>query len=434
MYFFPTIGGLACVVLVATAAGGYEPFEQAPVEYSKSVPDNLVSALQVQLDAGTFALEYHDRLGYLPSLLEALGVSAESQALVFSQTSLQRHRISPRTPRAVYFGDEAYVGFCQRGDVLEISAVDSQLGAVFYTLDQAEVERPQLVRQTDSCLICHSSSRTQGVPGHLVRSLFVDSRGQPILSEGSFAVDYRTPFKDRWGGWYVTGTHGSQTHLGNLIVQGRLVSRPVENAQGQNVTQLDDRLAVSKYLTPHSDIVALMVLEHQTLVHNCLTNANYTARQALHYEQEMNLALGDPLDKRLESTERRIRQAGDRLVAALFFADEARLTAPIEGTSGFAEAFAASGPRDRQGRSLRDFDLKRRLFKYPCSYLIGSRAFAGLPEEMRDYVWDRVRSILHDPTIEVAGADLSADDRQAILEILRDTMPDSSPLLAVPVP
>lgn len=409
---------------IATPCLAIDENERPPIEYSVSTPDNCVSRLQAGLERGDAQLEYNDDRGYLDSLLEALNVPKESQLLVFSKTSLQRHRISPRTPRAIYFSDDVYVGFCRSGDVLEISAADPQLGAVFYTLEQTSQDTPRLLRQTENCMVCHSSSRTEGVPGHVVRSLFVDLSGQPLLSAGSFSVDHTTPLEQRWGGWYVTGTSGTQIHLGNLVVTGRDVKQPVENAEGQNVTQLTDRLALEKYLTPYSDIVALMILEHQTLVHNRLTKANYAARQALHYEQEMNRALRNPVDERLESTTRRIASAGDDLVEALLLVDEAQLTAPIHGTSGYAEQFAQAGPSDHQGRSLRDLDLQRRLFKYPCSYLIYSQAFDELPSEMLAYVWQRMWDVLTRPEEAGPYAHLSAEDRRAIVEILRETKPN----------
>jgi hypothetical protein len=398
-----------------------DEIEQPPIQYSKTSPENCVSQLAAQLAAGDLELKYENRLGYLTALLEALDVPVESQMLVFSKTSLQRNRISPRTPRAIYFNDEVYVGYCRSGDVLEVSAVDPQLGAVFYTLDQTESDQPRLVRQTDNCLLCHSSSRTDGVPGHLARSLYVDSSGQPIFSAGSRTVDHTTPFEQRWGGWYVTGTHGDQTHLGNLVVREGRVAGDVDNAQGQNVTELTSRCSLDAYPTAHSDIVALMVMEHQTLVHNRLTKANYAARQALAYEQEMNKALGEEEGHRFESTTRRIQSAGEDLVEALLFVDEAKLTAPIRGTSGYAELFSGLGPRDGQGRTLREFDLERRLFKYPCSYVIYSEAFGSLPPEMKDYVWRRLGEVLTFQENDAKFAHLSDADRRAILEILRDT-------------
>lgn len=398
-----------------------DDIDRPPIRYGESTPDNRVSRLQARLDAGEAALAYDEKVGYLAALLKALEVPIESQMLVFSKTSLQRDRISPRAPRAIYFSDDVYIGYCRAGDVLEVSAVDPQLGAVFYTLDQKDRERARLLRQTENCLVCHSSSRTAGVPGHLVRSLFADAGGQPILSAGSHAVDHTTPLDRRWGGWYVTGTHGAQTHLGNLVTRGDRVTDPIDNARGQNVVSLQDRLPVDKYLAPHSDIVALMVLEHQTLVHNLLTKANYATRQALAYEAEMNRSLGELEGTRLESTAHRIASAGDDLVDALLLVGEAKLTAPIEGTSGYAARFARLGPRDGEGRSLRDLDLTTRLFNHPCSFLIYTEAFDELPEEMRAHVWKRLWDVLTRPGTDRRYVHLSTTDRRAIIEILRST-------------
>lgn len=414
----------AAASCVAAAPILADEFERPPIEYSRGVPDNTVSRLQAQLEAGQTGLEYDDRFGYLPALLAALHVRVESQMLVFSKTSLQRNRIAPRRPRAIYFNDEAYIGYCRSGDVLEISVADSRLGTVFYTLDQTDASSVRIQRQTDSCLVCHSSSRTAGVPGHLVRSLLVNSSGEPILSEGSYTVDHTTPFDQRWGGWYVTGTHGPQQHLGNLIVRDKQVRRPIDNAAGQNVIRLDDRVATEHYLSPHSDLVALMVLEHQILVHNRLVKAQFVTRQALHYEAELILTLGEPAGQKLDSTHRRIQAVGEDLIDALLFVNEAPITAPIRGTSAFSDTFAGQGPHDRQGRSLRQLDLDRRLFRYPCSYLIYTPSFRELPDEIRSYVWRRLSEILTsaDPSDRFAHLDVA--DRQAIAEILLDTAPE----------
>lgn len=398
-----------------------DDFERPPIEYSSSTPDNCVSQLQARLDRGEIKLEYSRQHGYLPALLKALDVPISSQMLVFSKTSLQRTRITPRTPRAVYFNDDVYVGFCQLGDVLEVSAIDPHLGAVFYTVDQRKPDSPRIVRQTENCLICHSSSRSESVPGLLVRSLFTSKSGEPVLSAGGYTVDYTTPLEHRWGGWYVTGTHGDQHHMGNLIIAGDEVHDPVENASGQNVTSLADRLAADAYLSPHSDIVALMMLEHQTLVHNRITKANFETRSALHYQAEINRSLGETKGKQWESVTHRIQSAGDNLVDALLMVDEAKLSAEIHGTSGFAEEFSRRGPHDTKGRSLRDLDLKQRMFRYPCSYLIYSQSFDALPAEMRAYIWQRLWEVLSGESHDAKFNNLSADDRRAIIEILQTT-------------
>ncbi|MGD9719900.1 MAG: hypothetical protein AB7O59_01650 [Pirellulales bacterium] len=416
------------VILVAICAAfagrvQAQDYEQPPISYSTAVPANKVSDLVDKIRNGTAGLTHEAGFGYLQSVLRELEIPASSQVLVFSKTSLQRHRISPRKPRAIYFSDNVYVGFCQAGDVLEVSAVDPNLGAVFYTIDQRSQETPQFLRQTENCLLCHSSARTEGVPGHVVRSLLVDKTGNPILSAGSYVVDHTTPLAQRWGGWYVTGKHGDQTHLGNLIATEGDAPRQVANEQSLNVMQLSDCIAVGDYLTPHSDIVALMVLEHQIMVQNRLARASYATRQALHYQAELNRSLGEPVGHALESTRRRIESAGDDLVEALLMVGEARITAQIAGTSSFAGDFAKAGPRDSRGRSLRDLDLQRRLLRYPCSYLIYSAAFDALPIEMRNYVWQRLWNVLIAEHDADEFAHLTGPDRQAIVEIIRETKP-----------
>jgi len=416
--------GAILVALLAvniTDCFAVDEFDKPPINYRDATPDNCVSRLQKRIDEGQETFQYNDDQGYLKSLLNALKVPVESQMLVFSKTSLQQRRIAPKTPRAIYFNDDVYVGYCQSGDVLELSAVDSQLGTVFYTLDQDETAKPQIQRRTDNCMVCHSSSRTGGIPGHVVRSLYVDESGQPIFSAGSRMVDHTTPIKERWGGWYVTGKHGKQTHVGNLIVHSKRVSEPVPNDDGQNVVDLKDHFNTDRYISPHSDIVALMVMEHQTLVHNRITKANFATRQAFHYEGTMNKVLGYGEHNRLDSTTRRIANAADDLVEALLLQDEAPITSPISGTSGYAESFTKIGPRDSHGRSLRDLDLTTRMFKYPCSYLIYSEAFDGLPQETRDHVWKGLWKILSGEKQSEDYADLSMADRKSIAQIIQET-------------
>lgn len=411
-----------CLLLIAgPLVASDAEYEHEAVGYATATPDNVVSRLQQRLEAGEAKLEYDGRMGWLPSVLRELQVDESSQMLVFSKTSLQRNRIAPKTPRALYFNDEVYVGYCQNGDVIEITAADPQLGAVFYTVDQNEPAAATLTRQGDNCLICHASSaHTGGVPGHVVRSVFTDAGGFPLLSEGSFRIDQKSPIEERWGGWYVTGTHGDAEHLGNLIIRDKARPKtiPPENL---NLADLTGRLDTSGYLVPHSDIVALMVMEHQTAMHNKLTSANFATKRALWDEKVLDDAFGDGADEPRESTTRRINNAAEPVVEYLLFSGEAKLPAPIAGTSGFTQSFAAKGPRDSKGRSLRDFDLQKRLFKYPCSYLIYSPAFDGLPEPVRDRVYLRLHEILTGKDTGEKYAHLSPSDRQAIREILIET-------------
>jgi hypothetical protein len=401
-----------------------QDIENEPIRYSSAQPQNAVSRLEARLASGAAKLEFESKHGYLRSLLAALDVPVSSQVLVFSKTSFQRERIAPRTPRALYFNDEVMVGYCLHGPVMEISAADEAIGTVYYTLDQSQDELPLPVRQTDSCLICHSSSVNQGFPGHLVRSVFVDSQGFPLLSSGSFRTDHTSPLAERWGGWYVTGTSGRQKHMGNMICRGSKRPEDLDNAKGINVLDLKDRFATSQCLTPHSDIVALMVLEHQTGMLNRLARAGMETRMALHYEREINKALGRPLDEPSDSARSRIKSVGDAVVSYMLFGDETHLTDPIKGTSSFATDFVARGPRDSKGRSLRELDLKTRLFRYPCSYLIYSRAFDSLPAAAKDHIYKRLWEILSGRGTAEGDPRLAAEDRAAIIEIVRDTKHD----------
>ncbi|HUQ68121.1 MAG TPA: hypothetical protein VM165_01275, partial [Planctomycetaceae bacterium] len=392
-----------------------------PIAYSLTEPDNPIARLQAAVDRGSVQLEFQEPYGYLTSVLTALEVPVSSQMLVFSKTSLQRQRISPRTPRAIYFNDDVYIGYCRSGEVVEVAVADPQLGTVFYTLDQAPQDRPMFVRQTDNCLLCHGGSQTRGVPGHLVRSVYPDSTGQPILASGSYKVDHATPLKHRWGGWYVTGTHGEQTHLGNLTYHTRPNGDGPGETTGLNVTDLTGRFTSSGYLSSHSDLIALMTMEHQAGGHNALVRAAFDVRAALYREDALNRELKEPEDHRWDSTNSILNGAADSLVKYFLFAGEAPLTAPLHGTSSFAAEFAARGPRDAAGRSLREFDLQTRLFRYPCSYLIYSDSFDALPGELREKFWEKLDDVLSGRNEGKEFAHLSPEDRAAIREILAAT-------------
>lgn len=406
-----------------------DEFDEEPIRYTSSEAANRVSRLADAVAQAEVELQHDPESGFLQSLLAALDIPASSQTLVFSQTSLQRTRISARTPRAIFFNDDTYVGYCQGGEVIEISTADPQLGTVFYTVDQSRT-RATFTRQTHTCLACHSSTRVTAMPVHVVRSLYTAPSGVPHYSMGSHRIDQTSPLEQRWGGWYVSGTHGKQQHLGNLLLSQPLEPREVNNASGQNVTDLSSYFDTSRYPSPHSDLVALVVLEHQAEMHNLITSANYLARRALRDEAVFDEALGESADEYRDSTLSRIKNASEPLVEYMLFADEAPLAAPLQGASSFADDFASLGPFDSKGRSLRQFDLRRRVFKYPCSYLIYSESFDALPPPVLDYVYQRLWDLLSSESDRDADAwenkaytHLSLDDRQAIREILQETKP-----------
>jgi hypothetical protein len=420
---------LALVLMVSLGVFGLvgavrADIDQPPINYSTATPANCISQLQTRLEKGLAKLDFDENQGYLKSVLNELKIPFSSQVLVFSKTSFQAKRIGPKTPRALYFNDDLYVGFCLNGDVLEFSAVDAKLGAVFYTLDQNPAAKPEFSRRTDSCLLCHASSAMHGFPGQLVRSVYPEPDGTPAFNLGSVLVNHTTPFDKRWGGWYVTGTSGKQQHRGNLILKNRFGPPPSDNLAGTNLTSLKDKLHIDSYLTPHSDLVALMVLEHQTEMHNRITRANFETRLALYQQAELDAILKRDTEGLTATTKSRIKSCCEPLVEYLLFSKEAELSEKVCGTSTFAVDFALRGPKDKKGRSLREFDLQQRLFKYPCSYLIYSETFAKLPREAKDYIYERLWDILHGHPGSSKFDHLTAQDCQAVREILIATLPD----------
>ena len=388
----------------------YVPLDHPAIQYAQA-PDDPIAHLEKRLESGQAKLDYAPNgWGYLPSVLKQLDVNTDSQVLVFSKTSIQTSHISPRTPRAIYFNDEVAVGYVQGGDVVELTALDPKLGIILYTLDAGKTEKPEFTRR-DDCLRCHQGPITLGVPGIFVSS--VHPRTDERESHGSaFVTDDRIPFAERWGGWYVTGTHGSQTHFGNNVsLIDPIHPGPPAGPESQNVTNLSELLDTSRYLEPTSDIVALMTLEHQTRMTNLLTRIGWDTRIALHDSKPVDAKHAD-LNAEIEE-----------LVGYMLFTDEAALKAPISGVATFTKTFPQRGPRDHMGRSLRDFDLKTRLFRYPLSYMIYSAAFDSLPDMARERIFRRLYDILTGKDQSKAFSGLEAPDRKAVLEIVRQTKP-----------
>jgi hypothetical protein len=415
------------LLLAAGAVGAPQQvtYDSPPVNYSKSKPTDAIAALEARMSGAHEGLDFEPVHGYLKSVLKEMEIPISSQALVFSKTSFQRQWITPHSPRALYFNDEVYVGWVHGGEVLEVASQDPQLGTVFYTLAQHSAKPARFQRQTDNCLQCHDSTGlTLGVPGVTVRSVYAAADGQPRFNLGGFRSTYESPFEDRWGGWYVTGGHGTLRHMGN-------VSYPDDpnpdmkqlRDRGANLIDLARRLDVEPYLSDTSDIVALMVLEYQTFVHNLITRANHETRVALLQSDEINRAQGAPTRPLTEGSRRRIGYACEPLVEGFCYSGEALLSDRVKGNSTFTADFEKRGPFDRKGRSLRQFDLSKRMFKYPMSYLIYSKAYAGLPAEARDYVSSRLREILAGRDCSSEFKHLSAEDRRSILEIVSDTSP-----------
>jgi hypothetical protein len=379
--------------------------EHPAIQYGTRATRDRVDRLQSAVADGTVHLAHDQRSGYLRSVLDALDVSVESQLLVFSKTGVQRAATHPQNPRALYFDDSVVVGYIPGARYLELASHDPEQGVVFYTIDQADPSGPDVTRRTN-CLSCHVSASTAEVPGLINRSVFARADGSVIAQLGSNDVDHRTPLLQRWGGMYVSGNYlvtpysGRKEHNGNLTI----TSDPPDASSTSNevrVQWMNSSPETRGYPSAESDIASMMLFDHQAHAINLLTRLNWESR-----------------------VEGSWRDIAHELADYFLFVDEAPPPARLAPRPGFAAHFSGAGPRDRQGRSLRELDLETRLLRYPCSYMIQTEAFANLPARAKDAVYQRLWSVLSGRDSAAKYSHLTASDRRAIVEILRDTKSD----------
>ena len=428
---FPTLPSRAALLIVLTTFTAFEraraydeTYEQAPVNYSQTEPAGPVAELRRAFEDGRIRVDDKDERAVLLEVLEFLGIPVESQMLVFSKTSHQNPLISPATPRAIYFNDEVYLGWV-RGGSIEIAQHAPGLGVTFHLLDHRAVGRPRFERPS-SCLDCHAGSRVDNLPGLMVRSVYPAATGHPILSQGSFTTGHASPLVERWGGWYVTGRHGDARHLGNAIARETNNGATIDMEPGANVVDLSTLLDVEPYPTDGSDIVALMVLEHQVGMHNLFAQAATRVRVVMHRQRAWQLELGmDPGEELSGSSLTVVNGQAERILEHLLFRDEIRLPAGgVRGRADYQRAFHHNARRDPAGRSLKDFDLQSRLFRWRCSYLIYSAAFEDLPGALKDRVYERLLEVLDGRDTSGRFEHLDAAERAVIKTILLETKDD----------
>ena len=416
---------LACGFVATTGTGAATLAERfsashrhPAIEYGTRPRTDRVAKLNERLRTGDVSLRFDARRGFLPAVLEALDVPVESQTLVFSKTSLQSDFIGPDNPRAIYFTDDVAVAWIRGAPAVELAALDPRQGVMFYALSQRPRARALGFQRPQTCLECHVSETTLGLPGLAVGSAVIDPEGVPYVS---IPVDQRTPISSRWGGWYVTGDTGLGPHVGNTVATDPDQPMLLEDAANFNLPTVEGRFDTAGYLTPYSDIAALMVLEHQTHMTNLLTRTGWEFRVAAYESRTTRGLFRSPGTAGGDAT---LLAAVRLLVDYMLFVDEAPLTDRMVGTAGFEAAFEARGPFDRRGRTLREIDLDRRLFRYACSYMIYTAAFDALPADAQDAVYRRLWQVLSGADPDARYALLARGDRQSIVEILRDTKPD----------
>lgn len=364
---------------------GLTSFVLRPSRAYENAPSNAVEALQQQINNGAVTLPFaNDGHGYLPGLLTALQIPRASQLLVFSASSLQFDRISPKTPRAIYHQDGTAIGTVLDGKLIEIMVADRDSGVAFYSMDTEHVDKPHFDRRTSECIICHGFA-SRWAPGMMVANMDAGPDGKLINLDPSSLfrlTDDRTPFEQRYGGWYVTGQTGDMHHRGNVTLDpSGPLTVPIG---GLNLASVSSRIEAKRYLETGSDIVSLLTLEHVSGFVNLVTriNAQYHG-------------LNNPTVKtELRATQVDIDYSVNELARYMTFADEVRLPSPVIGSSVFAKEFEARGPYDASSRSLRQFELKSHLFRYPLSYMIYSQTFNTMNPTAKEKLWQILYDML----------------------------------------
>ena len=402
------------------------------IAYSTAAVSNVVDDLNRRLQDGSATLTFAGRAGYLQSVIDALRLPTDSQLLVFSKGSLQARMINPSNPRALFFNDRVALGWVRDAELIEVAAHDAKLGMVFYSLEQRPAARPEFKREF-KCLGCHVTGDTLGVPGLMMFSTRVDPADQHATVT---VMDQRIPLAARWGGWFVTGSSGRARHMGN---QTPVLQAARQGASDAALASVEGLFEPDGYRKMSSDIAALLTFSHQTHMTNLLTRAAWEARAADPAEHPPlsgspgAAASVGPRPAAMRLVETMMRGIADEVVDYMLFVDEAPLPDAVRSRSGFVERFSGAGPRDRQGRSLYELDLNTRLMKYPCSYLIYSPAFDALPDLAKAPVYRRMWDVLSGAVREPRYATLSLADRQAVVEILKDTKPDLPAYFTAPI-
>jgi len=400
-------------------------YEQPPTHYSETAPQDEVTRLRERLERGELAFVGDERQ-VLRAVLDTLQVPASSQVVVFSKTSLQRRRIRPDTPRALYFSDTVYVGWVP-GGLIEVAAIDPKLGPVFYALDPraSDPARRTFARDND-CLRCHGDHFVRDVPALIARSVVPDATGEPLLQYGTKLVDDQTPFEERWGGWFVTGYEGAMDHQGNAWAPASGDMRGF-SATGSRPSELSSFFDTSRYLTGTSDVVALLVMEHQMAMQNSLTAASQRCQKMLVYQKSLLKAFKEPETDALvyDSVKSVFTSAAEEVVDHLLFRDAAPVPPGVTGLPAFLGDFTKGAPRSASGHALKDLQLRDRLFSNRCSFLIYSDTFAALPEQLKGLIFERLYEALHDTHADGRYGYLEVNEKIRIYEILLETHPDA---------
>jgi hypothetical protein len=401
-------GLAAAFSLWAFAATGADPaFDQPPHNYWTRPLGDRFTHLKEAVEAGRIVLDgSNGEKAFLLSLLHALDVPASSQMLVFSTTSLQLRLITPANPRALFFNEDVYVGYIPGGRI-EVVSLDPALGGIYYIFDIPRGTEPLHAERSNRCMNCHAAEETGNVPALVIKSVIPGLRGGSLDSFRHGETGHAVPLSTRFGGWYLTGAQNFGQNWGNLV--GQL------SAEGLTKYPLEPgaRFDFARYPMADSDVLPQLLHEHQIGFVNRAIAATYHTRSLLAKGPLDPTAIAD-----LETQARAFTRY-------LLFADEVPLPpGGVAGEPAFKADFLWARRPDSQGLALKDFDLRTRLFRNRCSYMIYGAAFAGLPPEFKQRVYRRLDEALDVAKPDAEYAYLPSGEKQAIHHILRTTLTD----------
>jgi len=418
----PLILLLALCASPAGMAQFYNDYELEPHGYFSKDAKDPTTLLMKRIQRGEVLITEANGKPLVERFLKELKLDKGTQVLVFSKTSLQRRAVSYNNPRAIYFNESVYLGWMPNGRI-EIASFDPEIGPLFYFQRQLDDKTSPLFARTRSCLGCHAGDATNFLPGSLGRSVYPDQTGRSIKSLDDYRRSgHHIPLHDRYGGWFVSGNHGTMRHMGNAIATRENGKVTIDRDQLANLEKLDRFFRTEAYPAPGSDIAALLVFDHQVTMHHRLVEAAYRARQSL-FDSKLDpgetdvskLAKGRSIEEFMEGR--------DKVIDYMLFREEIAIP-KVSCDPGFRRAFTANRLPDAKKRSLKDLRLDGRIFENRCSYMIYSPTFEHLPPMLKGAIYRRIHEILTAKKPVEGFEYLEQDEKQRILEILHATKDD----------
>ena len=373
-------------------------FHESPHDYWNAKRKDPFTKIIPLLHNGQIKLDHSSELNFLKSLLKELNIPESSQLQLFSTTSLQLGLINPSNPRSLYFNESIYIGYIPGGKI-EVISIDPEHGAVFYIFKVPSKKQPLTITPTKRCMNCHADRELSGIPGLIIKSVLPGVNGGSLDSYRTGQPGHDVPYKDRFGGWYITDLLDPADHSNVL---GFYKNGTIEK---KNVLALQKK---STHLFPNSnsEVLTHLIFDHQAGFVNRAIKSNYLLRLT---------QLPDNLDEHQLNFKKSISD----LVKYSLFDKEPNLSLKINQNSHFKTDFLITPHKLKTGESLRELDLKTRLFKYRCSFMLFSDFFKNNPPEIKKVVYKEIKqNLLSETPILNPENSFPENEKEIILQLL----------------